>query len=296
MRVLSDELKAQLQSGATTLCHCWVIERADGVSLGFTDHDKDLEVAGVVCRAGTGLDAGALQSGTGLAVDNARAAGVLTDAGIKAAHLRAGLYDRAPVTHYLVNWQDPTDHLVLFAGYLGEVRQDGKRFETELRGLSEDLNRTVGRSYLPRCDRRLGDRVCGFDVSTPGYRLEGTVESVTDNRILRVRGAGAFAERWFENGALTFTSGANAGARIEVKFDTPDGTYRVIELSQEAALPITIGDAFEVLAGCDKRAITCREKFTNFMNFRGFPHLPGEDWLAAYPAPGEVHDGTRRDG
>ena len=36
-------------------------------------------------------------------------------------------------------------------------------------------------------------------------------------------------------------------------------------------------------AGCDKQAPTCRLKFNNFLNFRGFPDIPGEDWLMATP-------------
>ncbi len=41
------------------------------------------------------------------------------------------------------------------------------------------------------------------------------------------------------------------------------------------------GDRVKLVAGCDKRASTCRLKFLNYANFRGFPHLPPEDWLIA---------------
>jgi uncharacterized phage protein (TIGR02218 family) len=44
-------------------------------------------------------------------------------------------------------------------------------------------------------------------------------------------------------------------------------------------------------AGCDKRAETCRLKFDNFLNFRGFPHIPGEDWLSSYPVSAGNNDG-----
>ena len=47
-----------------------------------------------------------------------------------------------------------------------------------------------------------------------------------------------------------------------------------------------------MVAGCDKRAGTCRGKFDNFLNFRGFPHIPGDDWVTAYPKDGAVHDGA----
>ena len=51
------------------------------------------------------------------------------------------------------------------------------------------------------------------------------------------------------------------------------------------------GDLIRLEAGCDKRAETCRAKFANFLNFRGFPHIPGEDWLTTFPARDGVNDG-----
>ena len=54
MRHIPSELAARIESGAAGLCHAWVLRRADGVALGFTDHDRDLEVEGVVGRAASG--------------------------------------------------------------------------------------------------------------------------------------------------------------------------------------------------------------------------------------------------
>jgi len=53
------------------------------------------------------------------------------------------------------------------------------------------------------------------------------------------------------------------------------------------------GDTFTLTAGCDKRFETCRAKFANALNFRGFPHMPGNDFVVGYAVPGEpCHDGT----
>ena len=98
----------------------------------------------------------------------------------------------------------------------------------------------------------------------------------------------AFADGWFTGGKLSFTSGANTGFAVEVK------THRValdgvlIELWQRAAEPLALGDAFTVTAGCDKRFSTCRDRFANAVNFRGFPHIPGNDFVIAYPVPGKA--------
>lgn len=58
---------------------------------------------------------------------------------------------------------------------------------------------------------------------------------------------------------------------------------------------VAAGDRFRVVAGCDKSADTCRAKFANFLNFRGFPHLPGDDWVTAYPKDGQINDGSSRE-
>jgi uncharacterized phage protein (TIGR02218 family) len=48
-----------------------------------------------------------------------------------------------------------------------------------------------------------------------------------------------------------------------------------------------VGDAFRIAAGCDKRFSTCREKFANAVNFRGFPHMPGNDFVLRVARQGE---------
>ncbi len=91
----SDALYAHLASGTTMTCRAWVVSRRDGTVLGFTDHDRDLSVAGVTCRANTGMTARALQQTTGLSVDNSEAVGALSDAAVSEGGIRAGRYDGA---------------------------------------------------------------------------------------------------------------------------------------------------------------------------------------------------------
>ncbi|KAA0072514.1 hypothetical protein CIW50_24715 [Tardiphaga sp. P9-11] len=49
---------------------------------------------------------------------------------------------------------------------------------------------------------------------------------------------------------------------------------------------IAAGDAFTVTADCDKMLATCRDRFGNVDNFRGFPDIPGNDFVMSYPTPG----------
>ena len=96
---------------------------------------------------------------------------------------------------------------------------------------------------------------------------------------------------FFDQGFLTFTSGANAGRKSEVLRHARDGDGDHIELWQAMAAPIGVGDGFTISAGCDKRFSTCRDRFDNVVNFRGFPHMPGNDFALSYPVPGGSNDG-----
>ena len=195
-----------------------------------------------------------------------------------------------------MDWERPELRVLMFRGSLGEIRRSDGAFEVELRGLAEALNAPVGRSVLRTCDRALGDAKCGFDASQPGFSGEGVVESGA-GASLSASGLGGFAAGWFTHGALVWLSGGNAGEKAAVKVDRPgEAGRRGLTLWQEPGRKVAAGDRFRVVAGCDKRAETCRAKFDNLINFRGFPHIPGDDWVTAYPKDGATHDGGSQQG
>lgn len=291
-----EALLSHLASGATTVCRAWTVHRRDGLVLGFTDHDVDFVVDGVRCRADTGMTARALHQTTGLSVDNTEAFGALSDAAIAEPDLLAGRFDGAEVRAYLVNWQTPEDFIEQFRGHLGEITRVDGTFKAELRGFSDLLNRPQGLAYTPRCSAVLGDQRCRFDLSQPGYSVVREVEAVDDGRTFRFETFGGFDDRWFEGGRLDVVSGEATGLVGVVKNDRIDGSGRQIELWQGIGAPLVTGDMIGIVAGCDKRPRTCRVKFANFLNFRGFPHIPGEDWLASYPVPDNPNGGAMRVG
>lgn len=278
-------LRDHLASGATTVARAWAVTRRDGVVLGFTDHDRALRFEGVTFRPDSGLTARALAQSTGLAVDNTEAFGALSSDAISEADILAGRYDGAAVRAWVVNWADPEERALRFAGTLGEVARSGGAFTAELRGLSEALNQPQGRIYHPRCSAVLGDGQCRADLSLPGYAVTIAVEQVAGDRVFRFADLAGFDDRWFERGRLVVQDGAAAGLVGVVKNDRLGTEGREVELWQALGAPVAPGDLVRIEAGCDRLADTCRLKFNNFMNFRGFPHIPGEDWLMAPPQP-----------
>ncbi|HWV55567.1 DUF2163 domain-containing protein [Pseudorhodoplanes sp.] len=292
MRTIPPLLQARLESGATTLCRCWIVTRRDGAVQGFTDHDRDVTLNEVVCRADSGFAGTEAIARLGLSVDGIEVSGVLSDESLNEDALAAGRYDAAQVDMYVVDWSEPSLHVLMSRGHVGEVRREGRAFAAELRGLADALNVETGRLYTAGCAADLGDARCGVDLDDPAWRGEGTVAALNGTSVFIANGLPAFDDGLFTGGRVLFTSGANAGDAMEVKRHRMQDDTVTIALWQAMAQPIAPGDTFVVTAGCDKRFATCRDRFDNVLNFRGFPHIPGNDFLMRYATDGEPgHDG-----
>ena len=286
MRSIPSALQSKLDSGVTTLCRCWLITRGDGVTQGFTDHDEDIVIGGVACRAGTGLSGSEATQKLGLAAGSSEISGALADDTLNEADLAAGRYDAAAIEQWLVDWSEPDLRVLMTKGSLGEVRREGAAFTAEIRGLSERLAQDSGRLYSAKCSADLGDARCTIGLADARFRGSGSVAAVASASIIAVDGLAVFEDGWFTAGKLTFTSGANAGLSVEVKSHHKAGTT-TLDLWQAMPEPIAAGDIFTVTAGCDKRFQTCHDRFNNVTNFRGFPHIPGNDFVISYPLQGQ---------
>lgn len=285
--------QASLDNGVTTLCWCWLVTRNDGAVLGFTDHDRALDVAGVTCEPQSGFASGPVRCEAG-APARGVVFGALNSDVIEAADIANGLYDGAQVRVMRVNWQSPDQAVTVFTGEIGEITRAGSGFEAELTGLSARLNRRIGRVFARTCDAELGDNRCTVDLDSPAFTGAGVVVEALGEGIITASGLTGFAPGWFGDGQLTWTSGANAGARSRVRTHGLAGDLARLELVRAPFHAPQVGGAFNVSAGCDGQAVTCRVKFNNFINYRGAPHLPGNDVLLRHAGSEAVRDGGRR--
>ncbi len=275
MRDISDALAAHLDGAATTLCRCWSLTRRDGLVLGFTDHDREIAFDGVSYAAATALAATETAAELGFAIGGGEVAGAFAATGLNEADLAHGLYDDARFAIWLVNWVDPAQRLLLETGFVGEIRRSDIAFNAEVRGLAKAFDDERGRLYMRACSADLGDARCGVAITAVSAIVAGT-----DGRIgLTAPALAGHPDGHFTGGRLAFTSGANVGFSSEVRSHAHAGGVVAIQLWQPPPAPISAGDGFSLSPGCDKSFATCQAKFANGINFRGFPHMPGNDFV-----------------
>ncbi|MEN2786491.1 DUF2163 domain-containing protein [Sphingomonas qilianensis] len=264
-----------LEGQLTTIALCWRIERRDGVTIGLTDHDRDLTVDGLVHRAAPGMVPSAIQRSDGLEADTMDVAGALTSTAIDERDLLAGRWDGARVMVFAVDWTGAAGRVDLGEGVIGAVETKDGGFSAELRGVSGALDRPVAEVTSPECRAELGDKRCR--VALAARRRFVRVGSVVE-RAVTVDAVEPLANA-YGGGLLRWIGGANSGLESAIA----SSVGATVMLRAEPMLAVAAGDLIELIEGCDKSLATCAARFGNVANFRGEPHLPGIDLLTRYP-------------
>ena len=275
MKTISVPLNGHFGKRCTTLATLWKVTRRDAEVFGFTDHDEDIPFGDVLYKAKTGFSASEVQTSGKLNVDNLEVESHFDSEAILEADVVAGLWDRARVDVYRVNYRDLSQGVYIQRrGETGVFNYDGRRFRSELRGLMQYLANQIGRIYTAPCDATLGDARCKVDLDgSPALRKAFTVTAVADRQTF-TDAALTDPDGWYALGMVEWLTGDNAGTRAEVKASTAAG---VVTLQMPMARDIQVGDTGDIVPGCNKTSDHCINKFSNMINFRGFEDIPGID-------------------
>lgn len=283
MKTLPFMIAQGLASGVTTHCQCWLLTRADGVVLGFTDHDRSLSIGGHVFEAASGIEASSVESETGLAAANGEITGALTSARITATDIEAGRYDGAVLRRWLVDWTAPALDCLIDVVTIGEIRRRDGAFVAETRNALHALDLEQGRLYSSTCPAELGDADCGVNLADPAWRVATQVLSTDGRHRISAPAFATPVAGLFARGRLMVVTGANAGLSRPIRVHED----RTITLWEGLPADLLPGDSVVAIAGCDKRFATCRDRFRNTLNFRGFPLIPSPEFAFVYAQPGE---------
>ena len=264
-----------LAESLATFALCWRVERRDGLAIGCTNHDRDLIMNGFRYRSAPGITPSAIEQSDGLKDGVLEIAGALATDTIDETDLIAGRWDGAAVTLFAVDWSDPTQHLRLMRGELGQVTIERNAFKAELKGPGAALDVAVTEETSPMCRAELGDRRCRVDMA--GRRTAARIVSFSDLS-LELDISDVALNAW-AGGRVRWIDGQNAGLIRPVR----SSAGNILVLVEPPSFAIHTGDRVQIEEGCDKRFATCRDRFSNMLNFRGEPHLPGVDLLTRYP-------------
>lgn len=256
----------------TTLAFLWRVERADGVALGFTSHDRDLTRDGFVYRAAPGMVPSAIRLSDGFAADDVELDGVLASGAFTEGDLRAGRWDGARLAVSAVDWADAAAAAIpLIRGSFGSVTLKDGAFSVTLRGEAAAFDAPASEETSPSCRATLGDRRCRVDLRGRARRV--TALSATDGVVAIDT---ALPDGAFAFGTLRWVDGPRAGIVERVLASAG----AAVTLAEPVAVDAPV--AVELREGCDRQLATCRDRFGNVANFQGEPHLPGNDLLMRY--------------
>lgn len=292
-RTIPASILASAASGSTTLARCWQVTRTDSTVYRWTEHDRSLTVDGDTYSPSDGVTATDVELSIDGAVSNVTALGALSSSAMTDSDIEAGIWDGASVTALWVDWGDPTKFWIDFVGTLGEIKRGEIGFEAEVFGAGELAVTPRGRSFGRLCDAVLGDSRCGKDVTTSTFRGVGTVVEAKTRTLVTVSGVGSFATGWFSLGEALWLTGANAGRSHEVRLFVT-GTTAKLQLWTAPRVTPSVGDTIRLTAGCDKSFATCKARFDNAVNFRGFPHMRGDSAVLQTADGREPKDGSGR--
>lgn len=277
MQTLSPALTSHFAQFNTSLALCWRLDRLDGVSLGFTQHDRALTLDGLVYRPAPGFDVSTIERTANAAVDNLDLSGAFSADALTSHDLALGRYDDARLTLFRVNWADLSmgTHYVA-SGIIGRVSQRDHAFQAELRGLKHRLQERACEEYTPDCRAKLGDKRCRVDLSQFTHRLDLIAQTGPATFTLS---DSTFADGYFSFGTLRYMAGPLVGFDAVIIGHAGD----TITLTHAPTAELTFPLQVRLIAGCDRRLETCMSRFDNALNYRGEPHIPGIDSLLNYP-------------
>ena len=294
---LSTAFKAHLAGDLLTLALCIRITRTDGTVIRLTNHHADLAFNSETFSADPGFTESDVEFRTDGSVAAFSIDGYYKTGFITHLDLLSGIYDHATFAIYTVNYNSLPSNMnspyqfILVAGRIGDATIRDNDFTLQCRTLSTLLEQTQGELISPTCRAVFGDSRCGLTLTN--FQDIGTLDTITDsyrefiavNENLTTPDGGGESAGYFTNGILEFTSGDNNGVEREILehgYSSPDHTFKLFLPTPFAVAP---GTTFKVTAGCDKRSVTCKTKFSasNLVNMRAEIFVPGPDVMRQFP-------------
>lgn len=286
MRYISPTNLTYLQGKYLTLCMCVKMTLRNGTVLGFTDLDQTLTISGLNYLPMVSV--GAMRWGSNLDDEPTEINGIFSDT-ISGAlienNARLGLYNEADVEIFLANWSTSASIVPLKRGKLANITPQGVGYRAEVHSLFYALNkRVIVRALTHDCNAELGDSRCTKTRVT----FNGTITGATKTTITASAFAGPATASDIHQGDFLLTSGSLTWFKNKIK-NYDSGTKTFTFWIPFPAAP-AIGSTFTAKEGCDLKPSTCKDRFNNIENYRGFHFTPEKDKIAI-PKSAQMQNG-----
>ena len=282
MKIVSAALKTAIANG--TIATFVKITRLDNTVLGYSDHDKEITLDTVTYTPSPALQRISMNLRNNAEVSNQEFLGTW-DVDLDEEDLKNGLYDDASIDVFRADWSGgTTDTVIIFRGTLGLIQWTDEGFRADIHSKMQQLQKQIGLIYTSKCRHKLFEQndntnVGACTLAALSFQRNSTVTNNTSKiQFDSFDLSPAVDNDWAANGRLIWTSGLNAGTEYTIKSHTT-GAEETFVLFLPTVFSINNGDSFTVSAGCDKTFDTCKTKFSNQVNFGGFPHIkPEVNW------------------
>jgi uncharacterized phage protein (TIGR02218 family) len=258
-----------------TVAAFWRVLRRDGITLGFTTHDRDLWFDGVLHKASPGMLPSSIRKNAGFEPDSAEVEGALSHDSISGADLAAGRFDGARVLIGVVDWELGTRE-ALYRGSIASVMEESGKFTAQLHSRKAELAIDPIPRTSPSCRALFSGPGCTLSASR--FTHEGVLSGF-DFAANRVSIISAVSPADLTSGTLRWLEGPHAGRSMQIMAASAAG----LVLDEPLSSALTNGLRVLLREGCDHRLETCATRFSNAINFQGEPFLPGNDQLYRNP-------------
>lgn len=246
-------------SGNTWLANGAVTSRGNLRNTSTLEIDAiDVMLGGTIVQSGKTITVQAIQ-------------GFFDDARVQVDHLVGSSLSNAIANGPVLSW---------FEGRVSMMVPQPQQVRVSVVSELETLGILLPRfSMGPMCQFAVYDTNCGISKAT--FTIAGTTSATGTTTTAPSTTAGIIAKAsgYFELGVLVFTSGALNGVRAAVRTSVlAAGTTTFTFTLPLPSAPVA-GVSFTVYPGCKRTKLECSApgsggKFSNLVNFRGFPHIP----------------------
>lgn len=282
-RNLPALVQSAFEATSSTLCVIVDVERTDGQSFHYTNHNKSIVVGANTYKPSAGLTMTAVEMSLGMEVDNLQILGVLSQDEITQVDIEAGFYENALLTFMITSWADPSIGVAIMdRGHIGEIKHTDMDFQCEFLGLEHYYRQQIVELTSPVCRvKRFGDERCQLNAADWQHveDVTGTWDPADPHQVTFTNVASVAAERYIV-GFVRFNTGLNAGLERLIKHHSISGGNNVIILQDVFPFAIDTGDEARLEEGCDHLFATCSDIYDNALNYQGEPHLPGNVVMA----------------